>query len=599
MQFSLSGKIVFLITVTLALELVFIGSLASLLESAERDAERTMRSKRVVDAINEISQEMYDLVLMFSSTNFTAEFVTGRDIDKSVRLARKQYQILRQELSAEPSVESVLNDAESNAIKTAAVFKDLKSSPEELESLSDAARRRLWLKRLKKYARHVLPDELMEVSRREKRVLEAGPGRQLEFRKQLTGLLIALAIVSVVMMLLLALVLLSNVAFRLRVMSDNVDRLGRGETLNPAMSETDEIGVLDRTFHNMAKSLDEARRKERAVVDNARDVICTIDSDGRFLSVNPAVRSMFDFAAEELVGSQYILIVAPQDMDYVEAAVKKVVDGDGDGAFESRVVRRDGSVIDTLWSVHWSEFDQSLFCVIHDDSERKQLDRMKQEVVAMITHDLRSPVTVINSFLEMLTGKIIGELNPKGEELARAAEKSASRMMSLINDLLDIEKIKSGMMELSVADVPLSLILSQTCQSFLPIAQERNIAMSVDDTDLVVKVDEDKVSRVLANLLSNALKFSPAGTAIRVEVAAAGSHARVSVCDQGAGIPEDRLATIFDRFTQVALSDSREKGGSGLGLTICRAIVELHGGTISVESTEGNGSTFIFTLPLA
>jgi signal transduction histidine kinase len=224
---------------------------------------------------------------------------------------------------------------------------------------------------------------------------------------------------------------------------------------------------------------------------------------------------------------------------------------------------------------------------------------MKQEVVAMVTHDLRSPVSSVRHFLEMLESNMLGELNDRGKKLLKAADKSTIRMLGLINDLLDIEKIKSGMFELDVREVSTGALLESSCQALAPLANAMRITIDIKPEDVLVSADEERIARVVTNLVSNALKFSPAGTSVTVESRTEDGFAVISIRDQGRGIPADLRPYIFDRFTQVMPSDSRQMGGSGLGLAISRAIVELHGGKIWVESGESAGSTFSFTLPLS
>jgi len=220
-------------------------------------------------------------------------------------------------------------------------------------------------------------------------------------------------------------------------------------------------------------------------------------------------------------------------------------------------------------------------------------------VVAMITHDLRTPLSTIRNFLEMLGSAMYGELTEKGEKMLALADRSSARMLSLINDLLDVEKIKAGMMELSIADTQLASVLEHCAQSVASLAEAGGIKIEVSSENIIVRADEDRLSRVVTNLLSNAIKFSPSGSTITLaaRLGTDGQFAEVMVKDEGRGIPQEMIGTIFDRFTQVMESDSRSKGGSGLGLAICKALVELHGGTISAASQNGEGTTFTFTVP--
>jgi len=382
-------------------------------------------------------------------------------------------------------------------------------------------------------------------------------------------------------------------------MSDNAYRLASELPLNPVLSGVDEIARLDQTFHRMAEAISEAERKQRAVTDNARDVICSLDAAGKFIAVNPASKVVLDFTPEELAGRYYIDLIVADDVSHVLAAMEGTSKDVSSKPFDARMKRKYGQIVDTLWTSVWSPREKSYFCVIHDDTERKSAERMKQEVVAMITHDLRTPLSTIRNFLEMLGSDMYGELTDKGEKMLALADRNSARMLSLINDLLDVEKIKAGMMELSLADTDVFPLMEGCAQSVATLAEPAGIKIEVAPSDIIVRVDEDRISRVITNLLSNSIKFSPSGSTITLTANVKDRFAQIAVKDEGRGIPEELLPTIFDRFTQVMDSDSRGKGGSGLGLAICKALVELHGGKIWVESPSGQGTTFTFTVPLS
>jgi signal transduction histidine kinase len=222
---------------------------------------------------------------------------------------------------------------------------------------------------------------------------------------------------------------------------------------------------------------------------------------------------------------------------------------------------------------------------------------MKQEVVTMVTNDLRSPLSTIEDFLVRFDKGVAGQLTPGGVQLVAAANRNVARMIALINDLLEIEKTNAGVLDLHQSEASLASIFEDTRQAVLTLASEHDVRIEIGKTDIVVNVDADQIIRVMINLVSNAIKFSPKHSTITVSAESTNGDARISVMDSGRGIPEHFLATVFTAFQQVKDSDAREKGGSGLGLAICKAIVELHGGTIGVESDEGKGSHFFFTLP--
>jgi signal transduction histidine kinase len=261
------------------------------------------------------------------------------------------------------------------------------------------------------------------------------------------------------------------------------------------------------------------------------------------------------------------------------------------------VRNKDHKIIDILWSATYSEVEQSVFCVAHDITERKNAERLRQDLMQMVSHDLRTPLTTIKGMIDMFTEGLANSSSEKGKQLLGYADKSTFRMLTLINDLLDAERIESGMLELDKRDTELDGVFEQAIHTVLPLAEERRIKIAATPTSLRVFADGDRIVQVLINLLGNAIKFSGPNTTIRLETDIVDGAVEISVSDQGRGIPPERLDSVFDRFSQVEVADARDRSGSGLGLAICKALVDLHGGRITVKSKVGEGTTFSFTIP--
>lgn len=240
-----------------------------------------------------------------------------------------------------------------------------------------------------------------------------------------------------------------------------------------------------------------------------------------------------------------------------------------------------------------------MFCVMHDVTERKQAERLRQEVVQMVSHDLRTPLTTIRGILEIVASGQVGELTQKGKNMIQMADHSSMLMLALARDLLEIEKVEAGMLELNKTQLPVSNVFKQSVDAVNIIAQQRKVNIVVKSTDASVFADSDRLVQILVNLITNAVKFSPANSDIIVSALSTEEFVEISVADQGRGIPPQLISSIFERFKQVRESDSKTEGGSGLGLAICKALVELHGGNISVTSEEGKGSVFSFRIPNA
>jgi signal transduction histidine kinase len=234
------------------------------------------------------------------------------------------------------------------------------------------------------------------------------------------------------------------------------------------------------------------------------------------------------------------------------------------------------------------------------EAELRESERLKDEFISVVGHELRTPLTSIRGSLGLLQAGLLGELPHDASEMVDLAVTNTDRLVRLINDVLDIERMDAGRMELELVPVKASELVRQAAQIVQVTATQAKVTFELEVEDgLTVSVDPDRVIQVLVNLLGNAIKFSNRWSVVTVNAHSESAHAVFAIHDTGRGIPPELQETIFERFRQVDASDARDKGGSGLGLAIARGIVEHHGGRIWLESRPGEGSTFSFTLPLA
>lgn len=223
---------------------------------------------------------------------------------------------------------------------------------------------------------------------------------------------------------------------------------------------------------------------------------------------------------------------------------------------------------------------------------------MKAELVGVVSHELRTPLTAIYGALELLRQGDAGELSQEVEELVEMASVNAERLVTLINDILDLERLESGQIRLEPKAVDVGALVDEVVALMRPQADAVGISLASNTDSAKAWIDPDRIFQVLVNLVSNAIKFSEAGTTVSVTTSETTDHVEVAVVDQGRGIPPELQARIFDRFQQVEEADARAKGGTGLGLAISRTIIAQHGGEISVDSIPGQGATFRFTVPI-
>jgi signal transduction histidine kinase len=266
------------------------------------------------------------------------------------------------------------------------------------------------------------------------------------------------------------------------------------------------------------------------------------------------------------------------------------------------VRRRDGSTFLVQLSVTPVLDDRSplaLVAAFRDVTDRHEVDRMKDEFVSVVSHELRTPLTSIRGSLGLLAGGAVGELPEGGRRMVDIAVENTDRLIRLINDILDIERIESGVLVLNPGRQDARDVVDAAVEQMQVLAAEAGVEVRVGPVGGTVHADADRAAQTLINLIGNALKFSYPGGLVEIGAAEEGDVVEFTVSDQGRGIPEDRLERIFNRFEQVDSGDAREKGGFGLGLAISRSLVERSGGRIWATNNPERGATLHFTLPRA
>ncbi|MBB3988920.1 ATP-binding protein [Croceicoccus naphthovorans] len=345
--------------------------------------------------------------------------------------------------------------------------------------------------------------------------------------------------------------------------------------------------------------------RQEAIFENAQDGIVTINPSGSIESANRAVAEMTGYDPQDLLRRDIGLLfeVAPDEgrgENFVRRLARQRREGRG-GTIELWGRRADGSRFpcDVAVSSVPLESGPIYVAIVRDTTERKRVDQMKSEFVSTVSHELRTPLTSIAGSLGLLSGGAAGSLPDKAARLIQIARGNCERLVRLINDILDMEKIESGKMEMRLEPMALGPFLEQVVQDNQGYADAHGVALELAPVSPNASVmgDRDRLMQVLTNLVSNAVKFSAKGQTVRIVVTPLDRRWRIDVIDEGSGIPEAFRPRIFGKFAQADGADSRQKGGTGLGLSIVKEIVIRHGGAVSFTSAEGEGTTFHTDLP--
>ena len=369
------------------------------------------------------------------------------------------------------------------------------------------------------------------------------------------------------------------------------------------------VDRLERTNEALERSVAEGQRGQAeisAIVDSVVEALVLVAPDERLVRANPQFTELFGVDAGRLVGAS---------LADVRPLIERAFESTGDLVHRLITAAADpsGRITEVITQV-WPQARQlQVFSApvqsngqfigrlygFRDITQERELDRMKTEFVSQVSHELRTPLTSIKGFTELLLDGDAGEINDEQTEFLGIIKSNVDRLVGLINELLDISRLESGRLELRSEPIELAAVVELVLGTMRPLIDAKAQTVAVELAPDVPKVrgDPDRIVQVLTNLVSNAHKYTPEGGALWIFATRHDGMARVAVRDSGIGISPEDLPHLFTRFFRADTPVAREVGGTGLGLAIVKSTVELHGGTVAVESTLGQGSTFSFTLP--
>jgi PAS domain S-box-containing protein len=385
-----------------------------------------------------------------------------------------------------------------------------------------------------------------------------------------------------------------------------------GYQLRYAYSElTDDYRALNKRLGDQLLELQEAGRQVEAsgrklalFADRAPIAVLEIDIDGRIRQINPAAELLFGYAPAELMAQPIDMLVAPDLRSAFQQQWQTLIENRSPLLAQLiRNQRRDGLEITCEWTVTpLVNSDGRVLSVVaqgRDMSSQLEAERMKKEFTSTLSHELRTPLSSIIGSLQLVNSGVMGQIDQEVLELTVIAERNGQRLLDLINDLLDVEKIRAGKFDITPEKLAIDDLLQEALVLNRAFAERYGVKLRSPEglPAAHVRADRKRLLQVLTNLISNAAKFSPEGETVQVVMQDCGDRVRVEVQDRGPGIPEEFRAKIFHRFSQAESGAARHKGGTGLGLAICKHLIELMNGQIGFQDRPGGGSIFWIELP--
>lgn len=429
--------------------------------------------------------------------------------------------------------------------------------------------------------------------------------------------IVILFIISIMASFIFLVLVSKDTVDKINIVSDHANKLSNGDlSIEPInFSETHEFQILALSFNKMKNNIKDyinqvssSEMRISSILNTLNDCIITTNSFGEIETCNNATKKIFGYYRDEIIGhniKEFIKAIDFANYKQHKFNTQELIKNVQliDDKYQIEGLKKDGTVfpIEVSYNEVELEGQRVTTFVIHDITQHKNLEKMKDEFISIVSHELRTPLTSIKGALELAMANVLGEIPPKANEMLKIANNNCERLAELINDILDLEKIKAGKIDFALKEYDIVEIVHEAIEASIGYAKQYEVEYKVEEDSLehaIVYVDKNRLIQVLFNLLSNAAKFSHANSVVSVGIRRFNDDIiRLNIKDTGIGIPEEFKSQIYDNFSQADSSDTRQKGGTGLGLSITKELLTIMGGSINFESKLNEGTTFYIDLP--
>ncbi len=598
---NLRFKGLFLVSVLLLVELLFAASYFWLLSKAEEESTKQQKAKQIITRTNALMYLLYDAGDTINKYVFHPEQCSIQKYESDRVEIPKTFTWLKEQLESDPDQLKLLERIEANCTSSLTMLADMKHISETEAQMVSFHR---GVKVLAKMQKHMEPfiRDLIQFLDTEKKIESAGPAAMKFQRECLRWLLMAALAVNIIAAVILALFFVRSITSRLAVVVNNSERLRQRLTLRSPLPGTDEIALLDRAFHEMSDSLrgeeDLVRANElqiRAMIDQMPIGLMIIADEDSIEYANPMLEKLLDYKNGALVDTHLSSHFSTTGHNAVALTDTTAIEG----VVELVAYKQDRSEL----TVEFSVVDVSLgslsrrLAIVVDVSERHEVEKMRQAFVAMVSHELRTPLTSVAGFLQLLPMGVYGQIEDNAVNEASRAEGHVDQLIMLINDLLDLEKLEAGKLEMAKAKVVLEDVIDAALDSVYSLAEVLKVAVMFEGCEVDVVADSERLRQAISKMLTCMLRLCSEGETIDVVVDSMESDKAVTIClnTRTLAIPPAKLQFIFEPFQQLELPSL--SGSLGLGLTLSRAIALQHGGTCGANPAANGGTSIWLQLP--
>jgi PAS domain S-box-containing protein len=583
---------IIIVTVPVLVSIIFIAVLVGALNDAERELKAQILGAKLAAVVANLQGQSFQAALQAKTWHSTRSEEAGQRLDKLLASVQKSESELKELLKNDEKQKYLVENSIADSEKARRFLLSIRNGAStHFGGTIDA---RIFHKQGFIYMNsltenyNILNDYAMTLQK---------DATSTKSRDGVVTTMVIGIIANIAIAIFLGYFFTTKFARRVSVVGNNAMLLASGKPLSERLEGDDEVAQLDFAFHNMAEALTEANSKQLALLDNAADVLCSLDEHLTLIRVSASCERVWGYAPEEVTGLRLAQILEKETAGKTTREAEEHIKAKSQGSFDARLIKKDGRIIDVVISSYWSASERALFCVVRDVTREREFERIKQKLMDTVAHDLRSPLASIKAVLESLALGVMGKLSDNAVKRIRGAEGSADRLLRLINDLLDFDKYESGQFTLYLQSNSIQEVCYASIVSIESLIEGKHLTTKVEGEDFSVNVDSDRLTQAIVNIVSNAVKFSPEGGTIKITTKERNKQVLVEIADQGPGIPDEFKADVFERFKQVE-SEAHKHKGTGLGLPIAKQVIEAHGGRIGVKDNTGGGTIFWFTIPL-
>lgn len=593
---TVTQKLLILVVVPVFFEIVFFIGLSQVISDKQRQQADLQVSKAVLLKLHEFESDVARGILVITNpANPSPDIIIPqlRNL-KRYFIVGAQWRDLER---LDPELSEIVDDSQSIRRAMVQYLDDIEKMITDQKIDANERQKRFSTKTLAGVIlnMHELSQKIVRI---ESRLLNEEPAQLASFRNTTQTIILSGLLAVTVIQTILAMLLVRDILGRLQRIERNLHLVSAYKPLAPVQIGNDEIAKLDRVVHETNEILGEARHRELAILENAADVICSFDEKLRFTGVSATVNRLWSYTQEELLGSPLMALVPKSEQanslaDFVRISTLPSPQGE----LENVIRCKDGGFRNFSWSVNWSQSQKTYFCVAHDVTERRALEKLKQQFLSMVSHDLRTPVTATSNSIGLLIRGERGKLSEGVLKILERTETSIVRLTELVNDLLELDKLEAGKLVLNRAPLQAASVCLSAKEALEAMANSAYVKVVGPVEDATIFGDELRLVQAVINLLSNAIKFSPKNGTVTLAIVRSANHVELRIVDEGPGIPQEDASLIFEKFRQSATAKQSSMKSTGLGLAIVKAIAEAHGGEVGVDSEVGKGSTFWIRIP--